>query len=93
MRNPHNSIMERNYVVEAILVLLGVAAIVTAIKYPKDVFVKLPMEILKFPFRLAGDIITFPLLILGWTTIYLCERCRWKTSPGIVKFIKKVTRK
>jgi hypothetical protein len=43
--------MHRYYVLEGLFVLLGLALLATIIKYPKDVFVKLPLEIIKTIFR------------------------------------------
>ena len=79
--------MERNYILEGIFILLGLAAIATAIKYPKDVFIKLPLEIIKAPFRRIWWIITLPLIVLAIPLIYFGEKYKWRITPTITKLI------
>jgi hypothetical protein len=43
--------MQRYYILEGLFLLLGLALLVTIVKYPKDVLVKLPLEIIKALFR------------------------------------------
>jgi len=51
--------MRHYYFVEGFFVLLGMALMAVAIKYPKDVFIKLPLELMKLPFKPFDDL--FPL--------------------------------
>ncbi len=49
--------MHRNYIIEALFILLGLALLLAIINYPRVFFIDLPLGILKFVFRT-------PLLIL-----------------------------
>jgi hypothetical protein len=75
--------MQRYYIIEGLFVLVGIAFLVTAIKYPKDVFVKLPLEIIKLPFRRLWELITFPVTILAIPIIYFGEKYKWKITTSI----------
>ena len=79
--------MDRNYVLEGIFILLGLAVIATAIKFPKDVFITLPLEILKTPFRIIWRYLTFPFVIIGIPIVYFGKKYKWKITPIISKFI------
>lgn len=46
---------ERAYIFETLFFLLAIVLLITAFKFPKDVFVKLPLEILKLPLRLFSE--------------------------------------
>jgi len=78
--------MQRYYIIEGLFILVGIAFLVTAIKYPKDVFVKLPLEIIKLPFRRLWELITFPVTILAIPIIYFGEKYKWRITPSIKKF-------
>jgi hypothetical protein len=70
--------MHRYYVLEIIFILLGIALTVTAVRYPKDVLVKLPLELIKLPFRIIWEkaLALFTLLILPVTL--LAEKFNWR---------------
>ncbi|MFN5171198.1 MAG: hypothetical protein ACK5DD_16400 [Cyclobacteriaceae bacterium] len=83
--------MQRYYLIEALFVLLGVILVVTAIRYPKQIFVTLPLEIIKFPFRyVAGflQLLLIPVELLvtwfansmGWNVKW--PRLRWLEVSG-----------
>ncbi len=79
--------MQRYYILEGLFILLGLGLLVTAIKYPKDVFIKLPLEIIKFPFRRVWWLISLPLTILAIPLIYFGEKYKWRITPTIQKLI------
>lgn len=79
--------MQRYYIIEGLFILLGLALVVTAIKYPKDVFVKLPLEIIKLPFRRVWWLISLPLTILAIPLIYFGEKYKWRITPTIQKLL------
>ena len=79
--------MERNYILEGVFILLGLAVIATAIKYPKDVFITLPLEIVKWPFRLIWRKLSIPFLILGIPIVYFGEKYKWRITPTVSKLI------
>jgi hypothetical protein len=79
--------MQRYYIIEGLFILVGLALLVTAIKYPKDVFVKLPIEIIKLPFRRLWELITLPLTILAIPIIYFGEKYKWRITPSIKGFV------
>lgn len=43
--------MHRNYIIEALFILLGLALVLAVFKYPRDAFINLPLGILKGIFR------------------------------------------
>jgi hypothetical protein len=65
--------VQRYYFIEAIIILLTLGLTVTAIKYPKDVFVELPKEIFNTLFvrdvksgvGLILIIVLLPIFLLG----------------------------
>lgn len=75
--------MQRYYIIEGLFILVGLALLVTALKYPKDVFIKLPLEIIKLPFRRLWELITFPVTILAIPIIYFGEKYKWRITPSI----------
>lgn len=90
-QRPALAFMQRYYLIEALFVLLGVILVVTAIRYPKQIFVTLPLEIIKFPFRyVAGflQLLLIPVQLLvtwfansmGWNVKW--PRLRWLEVSG-----------
>jgi hypothetical protein len=79
--------MQRYYIIEGLFILLGLAFVAVAIKYPKDVFIKLPLEIIKLPFRKLWWLISLPLTILAIPLIYFGEKYKWKVTPTIQKLL------
>ncbi|MBY0432509.1 MAG: hypothetical protein K2U26_00195 [Cyclobacteriaceae bacterium] len=67
--------------------MLGLGLLVTAIKYPKDVLVKLPLEIIKLPFRPLLWLISLFLTILAIPIIYLGEKYKWRITSKIEKLL------
>jgi hypothetical protein len=68
---------------EGLFILLGLGLLVTALKYPKDVFIKLPLELIKLPFRRLWWLISLPLTILALPIIYLGDKFKWRITPTI----------
>ncbi len=80
--------MERNYFIEGLFVLLGLALIAAVVKYPKDAFVKLPLGI--FHYVLARPILrilSIPLLIVGIPIVYFGEKYNWRITPTVSKLM------
>jgi hypothetical protein len=57
--------MHRTFIIETLLVLLGIALLIAVIKYPKDAFIKIPLGVLDqlFVRPLAGVLSFFVLII------------------------------
>lgn len=79
--------MQRYYIIEGLFILIGLGLLITAIRYPKDVFIKLPLEIIKFPFRHLWSLISLPLTVLAIPLIYLGEKFKWRITPTIQKLL------
>jgi len=79
--------MHRYYILEGLFILLGLVLVATAIKYPKDVFVKLPIEIIKLPFRKLWWLISLPLTLLTIPIIYFGEKYKWRITSTIHKLL------
>jgi uncharacterized Tic20 family protein len=81
----HEKTMQRYYILEGLFILLGLGLLVTAIKYPKDVFVKLPLEIIKFSFIKLWSYISLTLTILAIPIVHFGDKYKWKITPTIKK--------
>ena len=57
--------VERYYFVDVLFLLFGIALIIIAIKYPKQIFIKLPLAILSLPFRSSWITSAFMDLVAG----------------------------
>ena len=79
--------MQRYYILEGLFVLLGLGLLVAAIKYPKDTFIRLPLEIIKLPFIRLWWLVSLPLTILAIPLIYLGDKYKWRITPTIEKLL------
>jgi len=79
--------MQRYYILEGLFILLGLALLVAAFKYPKDTFIKLPLEIIKLPFRRLVRLVSLPLTVLAIPLIYLDDKYKWRITPTIEKLL------
>lgn len=79
--------MQRYYIIEGLFILLGIGLLVTAIKYPKDIFVKLPLAIINLLLKRLWWIVSLPLTILAILLLYVGEKFNWKIAPTIKKFL------
>jgi hypothetical protein len=81
--------MERNYFIEGLFVLLGLALILTIIKYPKETLLKLPLGIFyQLVVRPIKSILLIPMWIIGVPLIYLGKKYKWKITGTITKLIE-----
>lgn len=55
--------MHKNYIIEILILMLLGGLIAVAIRYPRQVLVNLPLEIIKFPFKRLWSRIMLPLEI------------------------------
>jgi len=79
--------MQRYYIIEGLFILLGIGLLVTVIKYPKDIFVKLPLGIVNLFLRRLWWFVSLPLTILSIPLIALGKKFKWEITPAIQKFI------
>ncbi|MCW5911130.1 MAG: hypothetical protein KIT62_08655 [Cyclobacteriaceae bacterium] len=79
--------MQRYYIIEALFVLLGAALLVAIIKYPKDIFFKLPLEIVKLVLSRIWDFVSFPFIILSIPLYYFAQKYNWGIAPALGRFI------
>lgn len=84
--------MERNYIIESLFIVLGLALIATAIKYPKDIFIKLPVEIIKLPFRFFFQFLTLPVLIFLDAIVYFSLKYKWGVTTSLKKLKNRLYR-
>jgi hypothetical protein len=76
--------MERNYIIEGLFILLGLALVGTAIKYPKETLVKLPLGIAYYVVvRPLKSILLMPIWVIGLPVIYFGEKYNWSITPTI----------
>jgi hypothetical protein len=80
--------MERNYYAEGFFVLLAVAALVTVVKYPKEILVELPREIFYVVVvKPIKSILFIPVWVIGTPILYFGTKYKWKSTPTIKKLL------
>ncbi|WP_276371082.1 hypothetical protein [Chryseolinea sp. H1M3-3] len=80
--------MAQNYFIEGLFILLGLAFIVTIVKYPKETLLKLPTGIFHHIIvRPIKSILLIPMWIIGIPLTYLGEKYKWKITPTITKLL------
>ena len=80
--------MQRNYLIEGLFILLGLALVAAVIKYPKDALIKLPLGQFYYVIdRPIKFILSIPLTIIGIPLIYFGEKFNWRITPTIERIL------
>jgi hypothetical protein len=80
--------MQRYYLIEALFVLLGVILVVTAIRYPKQIFVTLPLEIIKFPFRYVAGFLQLLLIPVELLVTWFANSMGWNVKLPRLRWLE-----
>ncbi len=82
--------MKRYYIFEILFILLGLALLATVIKYPKEIILKLPWEILKLLLRPILRPFGILLLIIVTPLLFLAKRNKWAIAGPLEKLSDRI---
>lgn len=82
--------MKRYYIFEILFILLGLALLATVIKYPKEIILKLPWEILKLLLRVILRPFGILLLIIVTPLLFLAKRNKWAIAGPLEKLSNRI---